>query len=132
MDVKKTKDFIKQVGLRIQDRRENFSMTNAQLSDICHLSKEYIAEVECGARVLSFTALKRISKALQIPPEIIITGGRFHPPHYTDKKTLATLRRIINMLEDVNSKERKLLKAMIPNRMKKMAPILDELDRRAS
>lgn len=86
MNIEKIKEDIKKTGLIIEERRRDLSMSSVQLAEMCCLSPEYIAEVECGVRVPSYTALKRISKVLQTPPDIILLGVRLHPPHYADKK----------------------------------------------
>ena len=109
--MKSIKNRIKQIGKRIEKERENFSMSNVELAKRCRLSPEYIAEVECGVRVPSFSALQRISRALQIPPEEILTGKRAHPIYYADKKTLVKLEKVINLLTSINMGDWKLLKA---------------------
>jgi len=100
--MKSIKNRIKQMGERIEKGRENSSMSNIELAKRCQLSPEYIAEVEIGVRVPSFSALQRISRALQIPPEEILTGKRAHTLHYTNEKTLVKIKKIINLLKSIN------------------------------
>lgn len=100
--MKTIKNRIKEIGLRVKDKRESLLMSNLTLAEKCNLSPEYIAEVECGVRVLSFSALQRISKALKIPPEEILTGKKASPLHYADKKTLVKIKKIINLLKSIN------------------------------
>jgi|SRR3989338_6128147 len=97
--MKTAKDAIKQIGLRIEKRREEFSMGNYQLADMCLVSPTYIAEVEWGARLPSLPVLKRISKALQMPPEEILTGKRAHPVYYADKRTLGRVEKALRFLK---------------------------------
>lgn len=100
--MKTIKNRLKQIGLRIENRRKNLCIDNVDLADRCRLSPGYIAEVECGFRVLSFSALKRISKVLKTSPEELLTGKRVNPLYCADEKTLVKIRKIINLLKSIN------------------------------
>jgi transcriptional regulator with XRE-family HTH domain len=59
--------FLKDLGLRIRDRRRERGLTQVQLGDHCELHRTFIGSVERGERNLSILNLRVITRVLRVP-----------------------------------------------------------------
>jgi transcriptional regulator with XRE-family HTH domain len=58
--------FLRDLGLRIRQRREDRRLTQADLADQCKLHRTFIGSVERGERNVSILNLRTIAKALRL------------------------------------------------------------------
>ncbi|MCL2661985.1 MAG: helix-turn-helix domain-containing protein [Oscillospiraceae bacterium] len=63
------------MGERIRRARENARLTQWQLADICFLSAAHMGHIERGSRLPSLEAVFRISKALNISMDYLISDS---------------------------------------------------------
>ena len=63
------------MGERIRRARENEHLTQEQLSEICSLSPAHMGHIERGTRTPSLEAVFRISKALNISMDYMLTNS---------------------------------------------------------
>jgi len=63
-----TKQFLRDLGFRIRDRRLAREWTQAELAHRCELHRTFIGSVERGERNLSILNLRRIAKILRVSP----------------------------------------------------------------
>jgi transcriptional regulator with XRE-family HTH domain len=63
--------FLRELGLRLRQRREELGWTQEQLAERCQLHRTFIGLVERGARNVSILNLRTITRALRLPlPEL--------------------------------------------------------------
>ncbi|HLS53104.1 MAG TPA: helix-turn-helix transcriptional regulator [Tissierellaceae bacterium] len=63
------------IGQRIRIEREKLGITRERFAEIVNLSPFYIGQIERGERSMSLDTLDKISKALKISLDYIITGN---------------------------------------------------------
>jgi len=63
------------MGERIRRARENARLTQWQLADICFLSAAHMGHIERGSRLPSLEAVFRISKALNVSMDYLLTDS---------------------------------------------------------
>lgn len=63
------------IGQRIRIEREKLGITRERFAEIVNLSPFYIGQIERGERSMSLDTLAKISKALKISLDYIITGN---------------------------------------------------------
>lgn len=64
------------LGDAIRARRQGQNLSQEALADAAGISRTHMGEVERGSRNVSFTAVVRIAKAMQIQPsELIAAAG---------------------------------------------------------
>jgi transcriptional regulator with XRE-family HTH domain len=61
-----SKQFLRDLGFRIRDRRHGRQWSQAELSRRCELHRTFIGSVERGERNLSILNLRRIAKVLRV------------------------------------------------------------------
>lgn len=88
------------VGERIMVLRNDRGYTREQLAELADISEKFLYEIETGKKGFSATTLLRISKALEVSLDYIMTGtGR----RKYDDEIMATLEKFKpNTLEMVN------------------------------
>ncbi len=60
------KNFLRELGQRLRDRREAQNLTQAQLAERCGLHRTFIGSVERGERNVAILSLRKIAKALRV------------------------------------------------------------------
>ncbi len=68
------KRFLRDLGLRIRQRREERGLTQEDLADQCKLHRTFIGSVERGERNVSILNLRVIANALRIEIGEVLTG----------------------------------------------------------
>jgi transcriptional regulator with XRE-family HTH domain len=68
------KDFFREIGHRLRQRREVLGWTQAELARRCELHKAYIGFVERGERNVSLVNLRRIAKVLRVRMSDLFKG----------------------------------------------------------
>ncbi|XBX10004.1 helix-turn-helix transcriptional regulator [Enterocloster clostridioformis] len=66
--------FYNRAGLRIRDLREAKNYTREELAEIAEISAKFLYEIETGQKGFSADTLYRISRALCVNCEYILTG----------------------------------------------------------
>jgi len=69
---KEDKSFLEQIGNRIRDLRSKADLSQEKLAFTCNLDRTYIGSVERGERNISALNLRKIAKALNINPSVLI------------------------------------------------------------
>lgn len=74
------RDELQYIGLRISYFRKMQNMTQAQLADKVHISKNYLSHIESGSsnKAVSLPLLIEISKALDIPLSVLVDLDDFN------------------------------------------------------
>jgi transcriptional regulator with XRE-family HTH domain len=60
------KNFLREIGFRLQEQRHSLKLTQQELADRCQLHRTFIGSVERGERNISVLNLRRIAKVLRI------------------------------------------------------------------
>jgi methanogenic corrinoid protein MtbC1/DNA-binding XRE family transcriptional regulator len=68
--------FLKELGQRVRDLRIQRGWTQQQLAEKSNMDRTYIIAVEFGKQNLSIGVVMKIAKALNVPIERFLSGGR--------------------------------------------------------
>ena len=96
----------KLIGKRIQEVRKQQEMTQAELAALTDMSDSYISYIETAKKQASLESLVRISKALGITVDELLSGNQLHNP--TDYQTDIDL-----LMEDCSLLERRFIYELI-------------------
>ncbi len=96
----------KLIGKRIQEVRKQQEMTQAELAALTDMSDSYISYIETAKKQASLEALVRISNALGITVDELLSGNQLHNP--TDYQTDIDL-----LMEDCSLLERRFIYELI-------------------
>ena len=96
----------KLIGKRIQEVRKQQSMTQAELAALTDMSDSYISCIETAKKQASLESLIRISNALGITVDELLSGNQLHNP--TDYQTDIDL-----LMEDCSLLERRFIYELI-------------------
>lgn len=66
---------LKDIGSRIAKCRKEQGLTQEELSEKCDLNPQYISYAETGRRAMRIDNLKRISEALNVSADYLLTGN---------------------------------------------------------
>lgn len=96
----------KLIGKRIQEVRKQQEMTQAELAALTDMSDSYISYIETAKKQESLESLVRISNALGITVDELLSGNQLHNP--TDYQTDIDL-----LMEDCSLLERRFIYELI-------------------
>ena len=96
----------KLIGKRIQEVRKQQAMTQAELAALTDMSDSYISYIETAKKQASLESLVRISNALGITVDELLSGNQLHNP--TDYQTDIDL-----LMEDCSLLERRFIYELI-------------------
>ena len=96
----------KLIGKRIQEVRKQQEMTQAELAALTDMSDSYISYIETAMKQASLESLVRISNALGITVDELLSGNQLHNP--TDYQTDIDL-----LMEDCSLLERRFIYELI-------------------
>jgi transcriptional regulator with XRE-family HTH domain len=65
-------DYLKAVGQRIREARQNLGQSQETFARTCNLDRTYISDVERGERNISLLNLKKLADTLGIPLSTIV------------------------------------------------------------
>ena len=68
------KNFLREVGYRIRQRRQARQWTQAELAEKCELHRTFIGSVERGERNISILNLRLIARVLRLPLADLLEG----------------------------------------------------------
>ena len=66
--------FLKDMGRRIYEQRKLLGLTQEQLAELADISPQLVSNAENGTRAISSDKLYRISKALHISADYLLSG----------------------------------------------------------
>lgn len=75
VDTPEERQTLAKLGNAIRARRNHLHMSQEALADAAKISRTHMGEVERGKRNVSFTAVVRIAKAVDMPPSELITAA---------------------------------------------------------
>ena len=96
----------KLIGKRIQEVRKQQAMTQAELAALTDMSDSYISCIETAKKQASLESLIRISNALGITVDELLSGNQLHNP--TDYEADIDL-----LMEDCSLLERRFIYELI-------------------
>ena len=96
----------KLIGKRIQEVRKQQEMTQAELAALTDMSDSYISYIETAKKQASLESLVRVSNALGITVDELLSGNQLHNP--TDYQTDIDL-----LMEDCSLLERRFIYELI-------------------
>ncbi|RHK64420.1 XRE family transcriptional regulator [Dorea formicigenerans] len=96
----------KLIGKRIQEVRKQQELTQAELAALTDMSDSYISYIETAKKQASLESLVRISNALGITVDELLSGNQLHNP--TDYQTDIDL-----LMEDCSLLERRFIYELI-------------------
>ncbi len=79
---------LKEVGYRIKLCRKEKNFTQERLAEEINVSPHYIYEIERGSKTMSIYTLDKISKALNISTDYILSGSEKEFPTSNDNLSL--------------------------------------------
>lgn len=79
---------LKEIGLRITERRKQLNYTQEQIADKMDVSIQMISNLERGNKAIKIENLIKISEILNVSTDYILTG------RYTQKDVSSVLERI--------------------------------------
>lgn len=62
------RDFLRQLGFRIRERRLAMNLTQAAPADQCGLHRTFVGSVERGERNVAILSLRKIAMSLRVSP----------------------------------------------------------------
>ncbi|MBQ4637173.1 MAG: helix-turn-helix transcriptional regulator [Clostridia bacterium] len=71
-------EFMKEMGHRIMLRRKALGLTQEELSEMVGVSTQMISNLELGKKAIRPMNLAKVSKALDLSADYILSGGKSH------------------------------------------------------
>jgi len=84
----------KKLGLNIREQRRRHGYTQAQLGNLCGLGRQYIGEIERGARIPSLPAFVNILRAFNDIPADTLLGDALPATPYLLRELAAKTSRL--------------------------------------
>ena len=113
---------LKEIGLRIRQKRENLGLSREKLSEIVGLSPYYIGQIERGDRNMSLDTLIKISSSLNISVDFILKGYTHYMENLLVKEVIEDnykeeldeeIKNILFLLSGASKENLRLIKDMI-------------------
>ena len=80
-----------EVGKRINDTRKNRGYTREKLSELANVSVQFLADIEKGRKSMTVATLRRITFALNVTADYIVSGSEPFSENSGINKILASL-----------------------------------------
>ena len=103
----------KELGLFFKNARHEQKLTYEELAEKAEMSSRYLKEIENGGRVPSFHKIRKLVRALNVPPEPL-----FYPNNHTDN---LDYQRLLMYLSKCNDEQ---ITAKVPPCFWNHAPLL--------
>lgn len=94
------------IGLRIQKRRTEKKMTQAELAELIDTNQKHLSRIEGGYHRCTLDIIVAISKALDVSVDYLIAD-------YEDSSNPSTLKVIIDEIKDMTPKQLEMLQENI-------------------
>jgi len=108
------RDELQYIGLRISYFRKMLNMTQAQLADKVHISKNYLSHIESGSsnKAVSLPLLIEISKALDIPLSVLVDLDDFNSSREKIKQQFDEMKIMFEEMKKFNEDLDKIMAEM--------------------
>lgn len=70
------KDINIEIGARIKEKRKDMKYTREALAELVDISPQFLANIECGKKGMSFTTLSKLSLVLGVSCDYLILGKK--------------------------------------------------------
>lgn len=97
------KDFLNEVGHRIEERRKKLGLTQEALAEKSNVTSQFVSYAESGKRAMRPENLLNLSKALGVSTDYILTG------EIIDKDLLL----LTNKLKQLSPKQLRIVEAIV-------------------
>ena len=88
-----------EIGLRIQEIRKERNMTREDLAEKAEISTKFLYEVEIGKKGLSAESVYKISQALSISCDYLLTGEGKNKCSKLDKLSQRQIKRLEKIIK---------------------------------
>lgn len=99
------KDINIEIGARIKEKRKMLKYTRETLAELVDISPQFLANIECGKKGMSFSTLKKLCQCLGVSCDYIILG----------KKQDSRRDRLIELIESIDEKYIPLIENLLGN-----------------
>lgn len=99
------KDINIEIGERIKEKRKMLKYTRETLAELVDISPQFLANIECGKKGMSFSTLKKMCQCLGVSCDYIILGKRHDGRH----------ERINELIESVDEQYIPLMESLLGN-----------------
>ena len=108
------RDELQYIGLRISYFRKMQNMTQAQLAEKVHISKNYLSHIESGSsnKVVSLPLLIEISKALDIPLSVLVDLNDFNSSREKIRQQFDEMKTLFEEMKKFNEDLDKIMAEM--------------------
>ena len=108
------RDELQYIGLRIAYFRKMQNMTQAQLAEKVHISKNYLSHIESGSsnKAVSLPLLIEISKALNIALSVLVDLDDFNNSRDKARQQLDEIRIMFEEMKQLNQDLDKMMAEM--------------------
>ena len=99
-----------EVGQYVKQCREEAGLTQETFAELIGLGVKHVSAIECGTVGVSLPTLRRMSKVLSVPADILLFG----PPDKTEQQErLFELQRLFSKLSRLPSNKFRVMKDII-------------------
>lgn len=91
----------KKRGIRLRECRKEKGITQEQLSERAHFSKQHISYIECGARGMSYDAAVVFSDILKVRKEYLLCEDDYKTSHQESEQFLNTFEADSKLAIDI-------------------------------
>lgn len=97
--------YLKEVGQRIMELRKSMGLTQAELAEKSDLTTQFVSYAESGKRAMRPENLMKVSAALGVSTDYILTGeiidkDKFRLSEKLDKLTASELRIVESIVDE--------------------------------
>lgn len=97
--------YLKEVGQRIMELRKSMGLTQAELAEKSDLTTQFVSYAESGKRAMRPENLMKVSAALGVSTDYILTGDiidkdKIRMSEKLDKLTVPELRIVENIIDE--------------------------------
>lgn len=92
-----------EIGNRIQKQRKALGYTQEQLAEMMNVSIQMVSNLERGNKAIRIDNLINVSKILKVSTDYILTG----------RETPADLQETVSSIQQLNEKDRNMIKLLI-------------------
>ena len=99
-----------EIGLRIQEIRKERNMTREDLAEKAEISTKFLYEIEGGKKGLSAESIYKISRALSVSSDYLLTGEGKNNHGELDnlsQKQLKLLEQIVKLIYEFGNESKK-------------------------
>lgn len=111
------KDINVEIGARIKEKRKSLKYTRETLAELVDISPQFLANIECGKKGMSFITLKKLSQCLGVSCDYIILGKTPDKSHDRIYELLSNVdRKYLPLIENVLEDTLRLISAAEKNK----------------